>query len=116
MPQNPSNFPDASKFAESVRIELDQIGKSSCWLARETGISQCMISYYLTGKAEPSLSKAIKISQILKTPLSRLIGEDILNSQEISSYLSQSPKFKQNILHSYSSSTLLEELDRRMKE
>lgn len=67
---------ELSDFGRNIRTELGIRKKSISWLAKKSGVSQCMLSYYLCGKSEPTLSKALRIAAALHLPLSQLSGED----------------------------------------
>ena len=103
-----------SNFATNVRQELKNRKKSISWLARESGVSQCMISYYLTGKTEPSLSKATQIAGTLEVPLSQLIGEDLLHPKILLSMAISDDTVKAGVLKSCSNASLLSEIKSRL--
>lgn len=103
------------KFAENVRAELERLGKNFSWLSRESGISQCMVSYYLSGRVEPTLSKALRISYALHTPLSQLAGEDLFHAKTLVSMVRRSPAAEQELVQGCPTGLLLKEMERRMK-
>ena len=105
-----------SNFATNVRKELKNKKKSISWLARESGVSQCMISYYLTGKTEPSLSKATQIAETLEVPLSQLIGEDVFQSKILLSMAKQDDSVKEGVLKCCSNASLLSEIKSRLSQ
>lgn len=105
-----------SKFAENVRTELERLGKSLSWLSRESGISQCMVSYYLSGRVEPSLSRALRISSAIHIPLSQLAGEELFQAKTLVSMVRRNPIAEQELVKSCPSVLLLKEMERRLKK
>lgn len=105
-----------STFGDNVRNELTRNRKSISWLAKKSGVSQCMISYYLSGKAEPTLSRAIQISSALNISLSQLLGEDLFNPQILSSLVRDNEEAKNCLIASYSDTALLSEINKRLTQ
>jgi len=102
-----------STFSENIKRELQRSGKSTYWLARKSGVSQSLISNYLNGKTEPSLSKALAIANALRIPLSQLTDDEIFKKKLLPE-TSRDIEFEQEVLQSCSSTTLLQEVDRRL--
>ena len=100
-------------FGSNVKEELSKQGKSISWLSKQTGISQCMMSYYLSGKTDPPLTRALKIAEALKAPLSFLIGADCLDTKAILYLIFHDSKAQQEYLKSVSIQTLAQEINRR---
>ena len=101
-------------FAINVQSELERTGKTITWLAKETGISQCVISYYLSGKTAPTLPKALLIANTLNVPLSQLVGEDLFHPKKIASIVRKHPEMEEELLKNCSSHLMLRELDKRL--
>lgn len=49
-----------------TNTRLAKLGKRQNWLAKETGISEGMLSKFLSGKNEITLSKWLRIEEVLK--------------------------------------------------
>lgn len=105
-----------SDFAANIRSELKNKKKNIAWLSRESGVSQCMLSYYLSGKTEPSLSKALSIASTLEVPLSKLVGENVFRSETLFLLASQDEYVKKELLKDSSDSMLLSELSSRLQK
>lgn len=103
----------STTFGYGVKGELLRQGKSISWLAKQTGISPCMMSYYLSGKTDPPLTKALRIADTLRAPLSFLVGVDGLDSQSLIYLMNHDDVAQEEYLKTLSLRTLAQEVQRR---
>jgi len=66
-----------SSFSQNLRFLRESLNLKQDFLAKKLGISRSVLSYYESGKSEPTLSNLIKISNFFNISLDKLISEKL---------------------------------------
>lgn len=66
-----------TKFSERLKTALSMRNMKQAELAQKTGISKSLISYYVSGRAEPKSSYLYHIAKALDVSEAWLIGFDV---------------------------------------
>lgn len=66
-----------NKFAENFRLLRQEKGVGMEQLAKELGVSLCIVSYWESGKREPTMHSLIKIARYFRISLDELVGFEL---------------------------------------
>jgi transcriptional regulator with XRE-family HTH domain len=69
---------DATRFTDNFTRLLGMHGLSQHFAAQVLGVSAATMSAWMNGKATPSLSRAIAISELFEIPTQRLMGAEFV--------------------------------------
>lgn len=65
------------KFGEKIVRQLDVMGRSQSWLAREAGLAQSAVSEMTKGSRRPYMDQALAIARVLGVSLDYLADDKV---------------------------------------
>ena len=93
-----------SDFSKNLKTLRENLNLKQDFLSQKLGISRSVLSYYESGKSEPTLSMLLKISDFFNIPI------DVLVSNNLSENINSKSKFD---IEYFSIDTLLSDLNNK---
>lgn len=93
-----------SDFSKNLKTLRENLNLKQDFLSQKLGISRSVLSYYESGKSEPTLSMLLKISDFFNIPIDELV------SNNLSENINSKSKFD---IEYFSIDTLLSDLNNK---
>ena len=93
-----------SDFSKNLKTLRENLNLKQDFLSQKLGISRSVLSYYESGKSEPTLSMLLKISDFFNIPIDELV------SNNLSENINSKSKFD---IEYFSIETLLSDLNNK---
>ena len=66
-----------SDFSKNLKTLRENLNLKQDFLSQKLGISRSVLSYYESGKSEPTLSMLLKISDFFNIPIDELVSNNL---------------------------------------